>query len=182
MSRRVRFWDLAATANPDSDWTCGIRMARQDARFLIEHMVRGRWTPHERDQIILQTAQADGRSVEIGIEEEPGAAGKSQIAYLVQWLAGFRVRGVRPTGDKLTRAGPFASQAEAGNVRLLAGTWNEALLDALECFPSEGVHDDPVDACSGAFLLLTEPRDRPGTLPVGLGVKGWAPAAGGRRR
>lgn len=197
MARRVRFWDLAATANSDSDWTCGIRMssaavgpeetvhltgphfARTGRMYTIEHMVRGRWTPHERDAVIVQTAQLDGRGVEIGIEEEPGASGKSQIAYLIQMLAGFRVKGVRSTGDKLTRAGPLASQMEAGNVQMLSGPWNGELIDALCSFPTEGVHDDAVDGCSGAFLMLVEAVPSvAGIVSTRIVHGGW----GGRKR
>lgn len=127
--------------------------------------------------VIFQTAVADGRGVEIVIEQEPGASGKSQIDALVAMLAGFRVSGRRNTGDKLTRAGPLASQAEAGNVRLLAGPWVAPFLDELEAFPSPGVHDDQVDAASGAFLALTQVSERPGVLPVSRAVKGWQPAS-----
>lgn len=182
MARRVRFWDLAATANPDSDWSCGIRMAREGSLFYIEDLVRGRWTPHPRDAVILQTAQLDGRAVEVVFEQEPGAAGVAQIAALVTMLAGYRVSGRRPTGDKVVRAGPLASQMEAGNVKLVAGPFNAELIDQLCAFPSVGVHDDIVDACSGAFGVLTEPVENPlaGMLAHGAAKGGWF--VGGSRR
>jgi predicted phage terminase large subunit-like protein len=57
------------------------------------------------------------------------------------------------TGKKEVRAAPFASQAEAGNVVLVAGPWNEAFLSEVEVFPA-GRHDDQVDAAAGAFDQL----------------------------
>jgi phage terminase large subunit-like protein len=46
-------------------------------------------------------------------------------------LAGYVVHAERPTGDKVTRARPFAAQVEAGNVALVRGAWNLAYLDEL---------------------------------------------------
>jgi predicted phage terminase large subunit-like protein len=148
-------------------------MAREGKRFWVEDLVHGRWSPAARDAVILQTAKLDGKGVEIVIEQEPGASGVAQIDALVAMLAGFRVRGLRQTGDKLTRAGPLASQAEAGNVQLVEGPWVKTFLDELCAFP-EGGHDDIVDAASGAFLVLTEPAPSPlRGMVLGRGVKGW---------
>lgn len=189
MARRVRFWDLASTASADADYSAGVRMAKDASavqpglaagqvfyRYYIEDVVRGRWTPHDRDAVILQTAHLDGRATEIVIEQEPGSSGVSQITAMVQMLAGFRVTGKRSTGDKITRAGPLASQMEAGNVKVVSGPYVSALLDELCSFPSAGIHDDQVDACSGAFLVLAEPAINPlAGMHVGIGVKGWVP-------
>jgi predicted phage terminase large subunit-like protein len=173
MARRVRFWDLAATARPDADFTAGVRMSCEGRLFYVEDLIHGRWTPQARDAVILQTAKLDGRSVPVVIEQEPGAAGVAQVAALVSLLAGFRVSGRRSTGDKVTRAGPLASQAEAGNVKLVEGTWNRVWLDEIAAFP-EGEHDDIVDATAGAFLVIAEPISDPllGAV-IGRGVKGW---------
>ena len=48
---------------------------------------------------------------------------------------------------------PLSAQAEAGNVKLVRGTWNRDFLDELCTFPS-GTHDDQVDAASAAFNRL----------------------------
>jgi predicted phage terminase large subunit-like protein len=177
MARRVRFWDLAATATPESDFSVGVKMAREGSLYYIEDVVRGRWTPHDRDAVILQTAHLDGRATQIVIEQEPGSSGVSQVAAMVQMLAGFRVAGKRSTGDKITRAGPLASQMEAGNVKLLSGAWVGPFIDELCSFPSAGVHDDQVDSAASAFLVLAEPALNPlAGMHVGIGVKGgWLP-------
>jgi len=58
---------------------------------------------------------------------------------------------------------PLASQAEAGNVYLINGAWNEDFLDEIEIFP-DGNFDDQVDSSSGAFSIVggskVEPRAR----------------------
>lgn len=76
--------------------------------------------------------------------------------YVREVLPGFPVKGVRPTGDKATRAAPFSSMVQAGNVLIVRGRWVGAYLDELEAFPLSGAHDDAVDAVVGAFSVLAE--------------------------
>ena len=180
--RAVRAWDLAATGQ-GGDYTAGLKMRVHERHFWIEDLAHGQWSPHDRDRVILQTAALDGPGTEIVFEQEPGAAGKAQIDSLVRALAGYRVSGRRVTGDKLTRAGPLASQAEAGNVLLLAGAWNGTLIDELVSMPTTGVHDDIVDATSLAFSILAPPPLNPlaGIISVGR-AKGWQPAAARSKR
>jgi len=70
-------------------------------------------------------------------------------------LQGYTLKTVKATKDKVTRALPVSSQAEAGNIKLLQAPWNEAFLRELENFP-EGGHDDIVDRLSDTFLMLTD--------------------------
>jgi predicted phage terminase large subunit-like protein len=65
------------------------------------------------------------------------------------------------TGSKEHRATPLASQAQAGNVKLIRGPWNEAFLSEAENFP-EGIHDDQIDAAADAFDELTNKTRRAG--------------------
>jgi predicted phage terminase large subunit-like protein len=151
-------------------------MARHENRYYIEDLIHGRWTPYDRDAIIRQTAALDGPGVEIVIEQEPGSAGLSQIAAMVTLLAGFRVSGKRATGDKVTRAGPLASQCEAGNVKLISSPWVGAFLDQLSAFPSDGVHDDIVDSASLAFSVLAERIPSLGGIVSQGRTRGWTQA------
>jgi predicted phage terminase large subunit-like protein len=142
-------------ASLDGDYTVGLKIAKSaDNLFYIEDVVRGRWTPHERDKIVLQVAELDGRAVQICLEQEPGSAGKSVCENYIRMLAGYVVHAERPTGDKVVRAMPFAAQCEAGNVKLVRGAWNRDFIDELSVFPY-GKHDDQVDAAGGGFNKLT---------------------------
>ena len=155
----VRAWDLAATAagdGHDPDWTVGLRLGREaSGRFLVVDVVRLRGGPHEVEQAIVSTARLDGRAVAIGLPQDPGQAGKHQVAWLAARLAGHRVVASAETGAKLTRALPVAAQAEAGNLRLLRGEWNRVLIEELRDFP-HGRKDDQVDALSRAFSMLAD--------------------------
>lgn len=134
-------------------YSAGVRMARAGGLFYVEHVVRGQWSSAKRNAVMRQTAEYDGAEVPIVVEQEPGSGGKESAEISVRDLAGFMVRAATVTGDKLTRAGPLAAQAEAGNVKLVLGQWNEAFLAELHGFP-EGENDDQVDAAAGAFNRL----------------------------
>ena len=156
----LRRWDIAGTepnGSNDPDYTVGTLWTRTPSgAFVCADMQRFRGTPQVVEARLKQTAQLDGREVEIVIEQEPGSSGKFTVDYLVRQLAGWNVRGRRSTGDKVKRSDPYASQAEAGNVHLVRGQWNEAFLLEHEQFTGEGkMHDDIVDTGSGAIADLT---------------------------
>jgi predicted phage terminase large subunit-like protein len=159
--RKVRAWDLAATEpkpGADPDWTAGVLMgATPDRTFYVLDVRRVRTTPQGVEALVTRTAQADGRGVEVFIEQEPGSAGKALSQRYVGLLAGFHVRCERATGDKVTRASPLSSQVEAGRVYLVRAPWTTAFLDELEGFPL-AAHDDQVDAAALAFARLAARR------------------------
>jgi predicted phage terminase large subunit-like protein len=127
--------------------------------FYVEHVERFQGSAHEVERSIRTLAENDGKQVGIALPQDPGQAGKAQAQSLARLLAGYRLTSVPVTGAKEVRAHPFAAQAEAGNVMLLAGPWNEAFLTELEAFPA-GRHDDQVDAVCEAFNTLTDqPRN-----------------------
>jgi predicted phage terminase large subunit-like protein len=154
----VRAWDLAATVatgGNDPDWTVGVKLGREDSgRFIVLDVVRLRGSPHEVGSAIDEAARIDGRSIVIGLPEDPGQAGKVQVTYLTSQLAGHRISSSPETGAKATRAGPVASQVEARNVAIVRADWNHAFIEELRDFPF-GRKDDQVDALSRAFEMLT---------------------------
>jgi predicted phage terminase large subunit-like protein len=154
---RVRAWDLAATeqlGGRDPDWTVGLRMARlESGQFLVEDVVRMRGSPWAVEQTIVETGRSDGQECPISVPQDPGQAGKAQVAYLAAALAGHVVTSSAETGSKETRAMPWASQVEAGNVLVLDRPWVKALVDEMDAFP-HGSKDDQVDAGSRAFAHL----------------------------
>lgn len=158
---RVRRWDLAATVpsetNKDPDWTVGVKMARtRDGLFIVEDVVRVRDSSNVVKQTIRNTAIADGHGCTVVIPQDPGQAGKAQARDFATLLAGFAFSSKPETGDKVVRAKPFSAQAEAGNVALVKGPWVDKFFAEVEAFPSPGVHDDQVDAASGAFSELCD--------------------------
>ena len=161
----VRRWDMAATeAKPgkDPDWTVGLKLGKSANNVLyILDVRRVRSSSNATEQLIKQTAQLDGKYVKVRMEQEPGSSGITVIDdYRRRVLMGYDFAGIPSTGPKELRANPVASQAEAGNIKIVRAPWNVALLDELELFPS-GSHDDQVDALSGALEDLSGIREHP---------------------
>jgi predicted phage terminase large subunit-like protein len=156
----IRYWDLAATevsdTSPNPDWTAGVKIGlRKNGRYVVLHVIRARERSGKIRELVKNTALIDGYSCLVGLAQDPGQAGKDQVESYVQDLAGFAVRTNRVTGDKVTRAEPFAAQWQHGNIDVVRGAWNEAYFDELEAFPSTA-HDDQVDASADAFNELAQ--------------------------
>ncbi len=155
----ARGWDLAATPDNgrnDPDWTVGVKLLRDGTgRFIVLDVLRQRTTAYEVEQALLKVTSKDGRSVLVGLPEDPGQAGKAQIGNYTRQLAGYPIVPSRETGSKHIRALPIAAQIEAGNVALVRASWNQAFLEELRDFP-HGRKDDQVDAVARAFRLITE--------------------------
>lgn len=154
-----RYWDRAATKKTeinDPDFTVGLKLAKDyNGIFYICDIVRLQESPLQVQNAIKNTASQDTNASRIGIEQDPGQAGVSEVDLLIRLLQGYVVKAYKTTKDKITRASPVSAQAEAGNIRVLRGNWNEDFFREVENFP-EGCHDDIVDALSGAFLMHTE--------------------------
>lgn len=194
--KRIRYWDRAATEvsaiSPNPDWTVGVDIGITDKnQFVIFDVIRFRKSALKVEQSIKNTASQQIR-VTIGLEQDPGQAGKSEAEYLARSLAGYDVRLFPVHKDKITRARPYSAQVEAGNVLLVEGEWNEAFLREHENFPPENASkkkskdgiddddsagkDDQVDAASGGFNYLT--GDKVG-IWVAPSTQGTKPMAGG---
>lgn len=151
----VRGWDLGATVGGDP--TAGVKLGiTPEGIVIIADLVHGDLGPDARDAMIRNTASLDGKSVRISLPQDPGQAGKTQALYLTRMLQGYRVKTSPESGDKLTRAEPFAAQVNVGNVKMLTGSWNQQIINEMRLFPN-GNHDDCIDACSRAYgELLTK--------------------------
>jgi predicted phage terminase large subunit-like protein len=155
----VRYWDRAATkpseSNRDPDWTRGLKLYKYpNNTFVVVDLKSIQDTPGKVEILVKTTASHDSYAVPIAGEQDPGSAGVADAENFVRMLSGYDVRVRRPTQDKVTRAKPVSAQCEAGNVRILRATWNEAFFSELENFP-DGSHDDIVDVLSGAFNELS---------------------------
>jgi predicted phage terminase large subunit-like protein len=154
--RRVRAWDFAASQQKPGkqpDWTVGLRMVLVKDVFYIEDVMRGRWSASDVETRLKNTATQDGQGITIRMPQDPGAAGKADAETKVKLLKGYPVIVKPVTGDKATRARPASAQAEAGNVKLLRGPWNDVFLGEICAFPN-GAFDDQVDAFADALNEL----------------------------
>ncbi len=156
----VRAWDLAGTESGagDPDWTVALKLVRDGSgAWFIDDVIRFRGVAGEVASRMKAVASDDGVGVTVGLPQDPGQAGKSQIMFLTQILAGFRVVATPETGSKSVRAMGIAAQISAGTVSMRRAAWNAAFLDELSSFP-HGRKDDQVDALSRAFSMMLEPQ------------------------
>lgn len=155
--RVVRAWDLAATAelgSRQSAYTAGVKLALMaDGKLVVVDVQRARVGPDEQEELIVNTAKHDTRTVTVGLPQDPGQSGKVQVLYLTRALQGFSVESSPESGDKADRAMPIASQVNVGNMAIVKADWNAPFLDELANFPS-GKFKDQVDALSRAYGML----------------------------
>jgi predicted phage terminase large subunit-like protein len=172
--QQICYWDKAGTQDGGA-YTAGVLIARLEpdaekrlgVAYLVLDVVRGQWGPGEREKVMRQTAERHGRDVRIWLEQEPGSGGKDSAQASLKNLDGFVARAERATGDKTSRAEPFAGQVNIGRVGILRANWNAEYLDELKYFPAS-TYKDQVDASSGAYNRLT-PTNKG---RVGLLIKG----------
>jgi len=153
LSGHVRYWDKAGT--PDGgDWTVGVLMAKgADGLFYVLDVVRGQWGSADRERVIQNTTNMDGRGVTIWLEQEPGSGGKESAEMTIKRLAGHTAFSERKSGSKYENARPLAAQVQAGNIRLVEAPWNKSFVEELHNFSADTGNqtDDQVDAAAGAF-------------------------------
>ena len=153
----IRYWDRAASVGEDGSATAGGRMKKADnGIFYVEDMARFRVAPPEVRQRIKAVATQDTAAVRVGIEQDPGQAGKAEALDQVRNLAGFTAHVNVVRESKGARSKPYSAQVLAGNVKLVRGAWNDEFLREHENFDGTSTcASDQVDACSGAFHMLT---------------------------
>ena len=152
----ARYWDKAGTDGAGC-YTAGVKMGKdlQTGLIYVLDVVRGQWSAFEREQLIKATAMMDGTDTKVYTEQEPGSGGKESAQNSVINLQGFSAFADPVRGNKLKRAYPFSAYAEARNVKLLKGEWNQDYLTELHSFtPEDDGFKDQVDASSGCFNKL----------------------------
>jgi predicted phage terminase large subunit-like protein len=156
---RCRYWDRAATekrSDNDPDGTIGLLLGKDRAGiYYVEHVEKLFASPHTVEKAMKEHAKRDGARTIVAFMQDPGSAGVNEAQATARALDGFNVRFATASGDKETRAKPISAQAEAGNVKIVRGLWNDEFLRVLENFPA-AKHDDEVDGLSGAYETLRQ--------------------------
>lgn len=167
-----RFWDTAGTAKQlagtssgarrqkDPDYTAGVKIRKVNGTYYVLDVIARQIGPAEVNHLIKDTAERDaqyagltGAKYEVYWEIPPGSAGIREDEELTKLLHGHSRGGVRPTGDKYVRSKPLAVEAQARNVRIARGAWNEEFLTHMHHQP-DLAHDDIHDAAAGAFNVI----------------------------
>lgn len=162
----VAFWDFAATAasvaTNSTFYSVRTKMKLHQGIYYVLDCHWEQVSAEEGDLSVIKIAYQDGHDCKIRWELEGGSAGKRYEVSLKRQLTEFDARGVKPLGDKVTRALPMALAAKQGKVKLLRGAWNDQFLAAVNEFDGtkKPLTNDIVDSADGAFSELgnTTPR------------------------
>lgn len=149
-------WDLAGSKRKKSPYTVRVLMTRVGGDIYIRHVERRQANPTEVEAMIEEVSIRDRSevpAVRISIPQDPGFGGKAFKWRVSEILLGFNYICTPETGDKVTRAEPFAAQVGAERVHLVRGSWNAAYIEELRNFPGGNLKDQ-VDASSRAFAEM----------------------------
>lgn len=151
----VRVWDLAAS-DKKGDWSVGCLMGRHRSGLVyVFDVIRKRQNPTAIEELVLQTAEIDGRGVTIMIEQERAGAGKTVLAHYQKLLLGYIVKPAQAETSKESRAMLYSSKQGQGLVYLPEDAhWREEWVKEHQGFPNIR-HDDQVDTGAYAFNELT---------------------------
>lgn len=154
----ARGWDWAASeptkANPDPDWTRGVKvMATRSGMFYVLDVYSGQVLTHIWERDMKNIAKQDGVECCQCLWQDGGGAAKGQIASITRMLNFTQVTSESAARDKSTYADIWAAQVQNHNVKIVRAGWNDAFIDELCAFPSDGWHDDQVDAMSAAMFM-----------------------------
>jgi predicted phage terminase large subunit-like protein len=166
------FWDLAATEKElkgsDPDYSARVLMGyeRAEQQWWILDAFQTQAAPAEVEKLMDQFRATDkavaakhGARFMLRWEIEPGSAGKREAYRITTKFKGTDAAGVRDQRGKIERAKALSRQAEAGNVHVLQGSWNNEFLTHMHNQPDHG-HDDLMDAGSGAFNQISKDADQ----------------------
>jgi len=157
-------WDLAGSdekENRDSAYTARVRVGwvKRTGRFVVGFADRRRVSPGAVETWLDTVAETIPPEETMVLPQDPGQAGKAQKRTLGKLLAGVTTKFELQSGDKETRASPFAAQVENGNVDVVRGPWNKDFVEELRQFP-RGRYKDQVDAAASAFNHVAPVRRR----------------------
>ena len=165
-----RGWDKAGTKGGGA-YTVGFLMGRwrpagapadgSDDDWWILDIIREQFDSGEREKLIRNTAERDGKRCIVGVEQEPGSGGKESAQRTAKRLVGFRVKIIPAIGSKEERADEWSTLVNQGCFKMKAAPWNDPLIEEMKYFP-HSKYKDQVDGGSIAHIVLSNPIKKVG--------------------
>ena len=152
----VRFWDLAMSDKPTADYTVGVKMGYAvDGHYYILDVVRRRVDWGELVNWIATVILEDGPSVSQGVEEAGYMTRAVRDLNADPRLHQYSVMGFPVDKAKHVRALPVQGRFSNNHMHLVRAHWNDTYINEFVAFmPRGSVHDDQVDATSGAWAMM----------------------------
>lgn len=153
-----RYWDLAMSDKTTADFTVGLKIGLGvDGHYYILDVTRFRVDWGVLVDEMAKVMLADGPAVSQGVEEAGYMTRAVQDLNADHRLHGYSVMGYKVDKAKHIRALPVQGKFSSGKISLVRAHWNDAYIDELCAFlpkASANVHDDQVDATSGAWVMM----------------------------
>lgn len=107
-------------------------------------------------ELIITTAEQDGRGIRIILEEQGQQMAFIQDLKREPRLRSYSVQGVRLSGSKLAKAMPWVSRME--EMAVCDAPWTIDFFDECESFSADDTHahEDQIDATSLGFAALNK--------------------------
>lgn len=156
-----RGWDLAAGDSAGADYTVGVLVGkhRTENKRIIANVVRGKWTPGARNEMLKATIKSDEKFDAMSYIWKP-TMNNDMTKSVTSALAGLPYQLILERGSKLYRAQSFSAQVEAGTYFMVEAEWNTAAISEYGQFtgePSDATRkDDITDATSLADKMATD--------------------------
>ncbi len=131
-----------------ADHTVGtlVGWSRKTGVHFVLDSVFGQWSVSEVDRRIVATAERDGKSVLVAVEQAPGNAGKAQVQHLRELLPGYHLIAIPARASKVQRSVEVQRYSQDGLLKYAAVCPGRTLaLDQIVTFPA-GKHEDFVDS------------------------------------
>lgn len=152
--RSIRSWDIACTVAEKSDYSSGALVTKDNNQYYINSICRLKLNYPDLKREIIKTAIKDGNTVTIGLEDAGQQRAIIDDLRREPQLSHFTIKTYRPTKDKISRAYPFISQLELGNVFVNIAGWNKNFFDECKSFGSGTGHDDQIDSVTQAYNIF----------------------------
>ncbi len=159
ITRAVRFWDLAMSDRDSADFTAGVKIGQGiDGHYYVLDVAHKRVDWGDLPNYMANIMLADGENVIQGIEEAGYMTRAVTDLNQDPRLHGYSIFGFPVDKKKYTRALPYAAKCAAGLVHLVGGHWADSYVEELCLFTGneKDLHDDQVDASSGAWSMIGE--------------------------
>lgn len=152
----ARYWDLAMSDKPTADYTVGLKIGLgMDGHYYILDVVRERVDWGELVGFMADVMLKDGPAVSQGVEKAGYMTRAVSDLNADHRLHGFSVMGYDVDTKKHIRALPVQGKFQSNMISLVRAHWNDAYIDEMCAFTPKGaVHDDQVDATSGAWVMM----------------------------
>jgi len=157
--RRCRAWDMAVTVKTSADFSAGALLGIDEPGHVqVQDLRRVKMLWPELKDLICNVSLHDGPDVPVVLEEAGQQGGLIDDLQRDKRMQTREVVGIKPEGDKLTRAMPWVSRAVRGLVSFRSAPWNEPFMDECSAFTVDDTHahDDQIDAVSLGWSYLLE--------------------------